>query len=78
MPDGLAADAYGNVYVADRGNHRIQKFTSDGAFVARFGSYGTGAGQLNGPSGLEVDAAGNVYVADCLNNRIEVFRPLTP
>jgi len=25
-PSGIAVDAQGNVYVADKGNHRIQKF----------------------------------------------------
>lgn len=32
-PHSIAADAQGNIYVADRGNARIQVFDSDGAFV---------------------------------------------
>src|SRR5580693_3935044 len=31
-PHSIATDAKGNVYVADRGNHRIQVFDSDGNF----------------------------------------------
>jgi sugar lactone lactonase YvrE len=31
-PHSIAADARGNIYVADRGNRRIQVFTSDGAY----------------------------------------------
>jgi DNA-binding beta-propeller fold protein YncE len=32
-PHSIAADARGNIYVADRGNRRIQVFDSNGAFV---------------------------------------------
>jgi hypothetical protein len=32
-PHSIASDARGNVYVADRGNRRIQVFDSDGGFV---------------------------------------------
>jgi sugar lactone lactonase YvrE len=32
-PHSIATDAKGNVYVADRGNHRIQVFDSDGKFL---------------------------------------------
>jgi DNA-binding beta-propeller fold protein YncE len=34
---GAAVDAEGNVYVADRNNDRIQKFDSNGTFVAAWG-----------------------------------------
>ena len=37
---GLAADSQGNVYVADTNNHRIQKFTSSGVFMIKWGSLG--------------------------------------
>jgi hypothetical protein len=32
-PHSIAADAHGNVYVADRGNRRIQVFDHDGSFL---------------------------------------------
>jgi sugar lactone lactonase YvrE len=32
-PHSIATDAKGNVYVADRGNHRIQVFDGDGRFL---------------------------------------------
>ena len=72
-PYGVATDAAGNVYVADTGNSRIQKFTSDGAFITKWGSAGSAAGQLAEPYGLATDTASNVYVADTLNNRIQKF-----
>src|SRR5512140_636591 len=35
-PHSIATDAKGNVYVADRGNHRIQVFDGDGEFLRQF------------------------------------------
>ena len=37
-PHGIAIDSSGNVYVADYGNNRIQKFTSNGNFITKWGS----------------------------------------
>jgi hypothetical protein len=72
-PEGIAADGNGFVYVADRFNHRVQKFTDAGAFVAKWGTNGTGDGQFNQPVGITVDGSGNVYVADNGNDRIQKF-----
>jgi DNA-binding beta-propeller fold protein YncE len=65
-------DASGNVYVADTGNYRIQKFTSTGTFLLQWGSSGTNPGQFQSPVGIATDASGNVYVADQLT-RIQEF-----
>ena len=35
-PHSIAADARGNIYVADRGNRRIQVFDTDGKFLRQF------------------------------------------
>ncbi len=45
MPNGIVA-FNGTVYVADTGNHRVQKFTSEGEFVLSFGTSGVGPGQF--------------------------------
>jgi sugar lactone lactonase YvrE len=75
-PTGVAVDTAGNVYVAERGNHRIRKITPVGAVTTLAGSSpsfvdGTGtAAKFNDPTGVAVDTAGNVYVADLANHRI--------
>ena len=72
-PWGVSIDSFGNVYVADKGNNRIQKFDSSGNFILKWGSYGTGDGQFKYPHGVTVDSSGNVYVADQSNGRIQKF-----
>ena len=72
-PNGVAVDLLGNIYVADTRNHRIQKFDSDGAFLAKWGTRGTGEGQFDLPMGIDVSPDGSVYVADTFNTRIQKF-----
>ncbi len=72
-PRDIAVGSGGYVYVADMYNHRIQKFTSNGQFVTKWGSYGSEDGQFDSPSGIAVDSSGNVYVVDGGNGRIQKF-----
>ena len=78
-PSGIAADAAGNIYISDAGNHRIRKVNTSGIIstVAGIGSggfYGDGgqatAAQLYNPVGIAIDPSGNLYIADMLNNRV--------
>jgi len=73
VPEGIALDTSGNIYVADNLNSRIQIFNSAGTFLRKFGSLGTADGQFNGPKSVTLDSSGNIYVTDRGNNRIEVF-----
>ena len=76
FPQGVAVGGNGHVYVADTSNHRVQKFTSNGTFLATIGGrQGTVDGQFQFPRDVAVDAGGNVYVADGNNHRIQVFKP---
>jgi PKD repeat protein len=74
VPRFIAVDAAGNVYVTDRDNDRVQKFTPGGDYVTQWGYTGTGSGEFDLPGGIAVDPAGVVFVADTLNNRIQRFR----
>ena len=74
-PTGIAVDGNGNVFVADTGNGRIQKFSSTGAFLTTIGSKGSGHGQLAAPNGIAIDHVGNIYVADAGNHRVLKLAP---
>jgi streptogramin lyase len=72
-PTDIAVDSQGNVYVADFVNSRVQKFTSDGKFITKWGSRGSGDGHFFLPQGIAVDSEGYVYVADSANDSIQKF-----
>jgi hypothetical protein len=72
-PSGVAADRFGHIYVADTGNHRVQKFLADGTYISTIGARGTEAGMFEGPTGISCDSAGNLYVCDSGNDRIQFF-----
>jgi tripartite motif-containing protein 71 len=73
--NGLALDREGNIYFSDGQNSRVQKLSSEGEFLAEWGSRGSGPGQFHSPSGLTVDGEGNIYVADTENDRIVKLSP---
>lgn len=80
--EGIAADASGNLYVADMMAHVIRKVTPAGVVTTFAGSGsqgsadGTGtAASFNYPDSLAVDGSGNVYVADTSNNMVRKITP---
>jgi len=80
-PAGLAFDPEGNLYIADRENHRVRKLDTSGnistfAGIGKAGFSGDGGpavrAKLNLPSGLAADEKGNLYISDRSNDRIRV------
>jgi hypothetical protein len=83
LPNAVAVDTSGNLYIADTNNHRIRKVSS-GTITTIAGSgeeffSGDGgsatAAALDSPTGVAVDTAGNLYIADRLNHRVRMVSP---
>jgi sugar lactone lactonase YvrE len=79
-PPGVAVDPAGNLFIADRLNHRVRMVAADtgiittvaGTGTAGFGGDGgpaTGA-RLSVPRGVALDASGNLFIADFGNARV--------
>jgi sugar lactone lactonase YvrE len=81
-PPGAAVDRSGNLYIADRSNHRIRKVAADTGIITTVAGIGTGGysgdngpateAALNNPDGVAVDSAGNLYICDYGNNKIRI------
>ena len=81
-PSGVAVDASGNIFVADRGNHTIRRISTDRVVTTFAGLAfvdGGGAGSTDGtgaaarfraPSDVAADGSGNIYVSDTENYTI--------
>ena len=60
----IDVDSEGNVYVQDKNNYRIQKFTSEGEYLLEWGEYGNEDGQFLWLCGICVDNHNNIFISD--------------
>jgi uncharacterized protein (TIGR03437 family) len=80
FPTDVAVDAAGNLYIADTGDQRIRKVSTNGTITtvagpgSTNGALGDGgpatSATLSSPQWLAIDSVGNLYIADAGHNRI--------
>jgi sugar lactone lactonase YvrE len=79
QPTDAVVDDAGNMFIADRSNHRIRKVDTTGVITTFAGNGQAGfsgdggpasSARLNLPFGLAVDHSGNLFVGDEGNNRV--------
>jgi len=72
-PLAVASDAPGNIYVADTGNNRLQKFDNSGKLLSFIGGFGWDKEQFQSPVDIFVYNSLDIYLADFENSRIERY-----
>ena len=72
-PHYMAVNANDHLLVTNIGSHCISMFTLDGNYVDKFGTHGTGRGELNEPLNIAIDIHGFILVIERVNNRVSIF-----
>ena len=62
------------VSIRNLSDHVVKKFSLQGDYLSKLGSYGSRDGQFNNPYGLCFNSEGLLYVVDQDNYRVQVFR----
>lgn len=70
LGNDVAVDGYGFMYVLDGKNGKVVEQSADGFILGRFGSYGSGIGQMKKAEGIAVTPDGLLIVLDTGNSRI--------
>jgi sugar lactone lactonase YvrE len=80
LPNEVAFDAAGNLFIADWINHRVRKVDKITGIISTIAGTGTAgyngdgilatAAQIDGPCGIIFDNAGNIYIAEYSGHRV--------
>ncbi len=80
LPQGIALDGSGNLYIADSSNNRIREANISSGVITTVAGNGTGgyagdnggatSAEISGPYDVALDSAGNFYLSDGGNFRI--------
>jgi sugar lactone lactonase YvrE len=73
--EDFAISSNGVVFVADRGNHRVQAFSNDGVFLKEIRS--DAAGKLEDPTAIVIDSQDVIYVLDKGRSIISIYSAKT-
>jgi DNA-binding beta-propeller fold protein YncE len=73
LPECVAVDEDGNLYVTDTFNDRLEIFDPDGNFISMFGKNGDGPGDFERPKSVAIDRDRHIWVVDAGQNRVKVF-----
>jgi sugar lactone lactonase YvrE len=92
LPQGIAVDSAGNIFIADSSDNRIRRVDHATKIITTVAGKGKAcsnptdkcgdgllatAAFLNFPEGVAVDAAGNLYIADTKDHRIRFVNTST-
>lgn len=76
MPHGVAVDDKDNIYVVDKLNSRIQKFSPSCKHLASVGKKGYGPLEFDWPKAISIHPhTRNVYVTEANNHRVQILKP---
>jgi len=70
----IASDSQNNIYILDRKEKGLYKFSEEGKFQKKIGRYGRGPGEFERPISVFIDDKDNIYILDSQNRRVEVFK----
>lgn len=73
VPQGIAVDAQGRIYVADASEGRISVVDRDGSPLGEIAGFGEGTDRLRVPLDLVIDSHGRLFVSDSNNGRLVMY-----